>query len=217
MSATRVERLRRLGINVRNFRGSFLSSPVEYKSELVSDYSGSTHIDDEQTERDITPDDDDTQLDMDKQHETANEDEVESKSDEPTVDKTTISNQETSKCITPEEVKESEIIAAQESNVSKAPPPQQQPEGSQCQDIGGCSKVEGEVELHDEIVTGSATTSDVHDSVGNKSETDVNQSEEITSNTQIENDDVEEESFSTDNKTLSKDQINIFFSILYIF
>jgi hypothetical protein len=56
---------------------------------------------------------------MDKQHETANEDKVESKSDEPTVDKTTISNQETSKCITPEEVKESEIIAAQESNVSK--------------------------------------------------------------------------------------------------
>ncbi|XP_052093501.1 70 kDa neurofilament protein-like [Mytilus californianus] len=133
---SRVERLRRLGINVSNMRSVFRGSPVNYKPEPSYEYSTGISADDEQTERDITPDDE-----IPPTIGTAGNDGMRSKLNEPEVEQKSYSDQETVKCITPEETVEPNEMSKTENPT----------ESTKCTTDGECVRLEDKQDVESKV------------------------------------------------------------------
>ncbi|CAG2235862.1 70 kDa neurofilament protein,Intermediate filament protein A,Muscle cell intermediate filament protein AV71,Muscle cell intermediate filament protein OV71,Intermediate filament protein ifa-2,Intermediate filament protein ifa-1,60 kDa neurofilament protein [Mytilus edulis] len=132
----RVERLRRLGISVSNIRSVFRGSPVNYKPEPSYEDSTGVSADDEQTERDITPDDDTPPAIG-----TVRNNGMGSKLNEPEVEQKSYSDQETVKCITPEEMLEPNEMSKQEYPT----------ESTKCTTSGECGELEDKKSKESEV------------------------------------------------------------------
>ncbi|CAC5395963.1 Intermediate filament protein ifa-2,Muscle cell intermediate filament protein AV71,Intermediate filament protein ifa-1,Muscle cell intermediate filament protein OV71,Intermediate filament protein B,70 kDa neurofilament protein,60 kDa neurofilament protein,Intermediate filament protein A [Mytilus coruscus] len=132
----RVERLRRLGINVSNMRSVFRGSPVNYKPEPSYEYSTGISADDEQTERDITPDDE-----IPPTNGTTGNDGMRSKLNEPEVEQKSYSDQETVKCITPEDTVEPNEMSKTENPT----------ESTKCTTDGECVRLEDKQDIESKV------------------------------------------------------------------